>query len=179
MIKSPFTRSRQSARKTLTESVIEELTKGKGHLLNEKVKKISYEISSCCHPIPGDEVMGFIHPNEAIEMHRTNCGVARNKMSKFGNRIIKTTWNDKESIGFIAGISIHGIDRKGFINDIIRSITETFDANIKSIHLDTNGGVVDAKIMIYVYSTQNLKNLIEIISKTPDVSKVTRLTTFI
>lgn len=175
MIKRPFSRSRQADKKTLTESVIEELAKGKGDKNKESVKKISYDISNCCHPIPGDEVMGFIHPNEVIEMHRTNCVEARNKMTKFGNQIIKTTWNDKETIGFLAGISVHGIDRKGFINDIVKSITETLDSNIKSIQLDTEGGIVEATIMIYVYSTQNLKNLIDIINKIPDVSKVSRL----
>jgi len=175
MIKRPFTRSRQTDKKTLTESVIEELSKKKTGVDKERVEKISYDISNCCHPIPGDEVMGFILPNEVIEMHRTNCAVARNKMSKFGNQIIKTTWNDKETIGFLAGISVTGIDRKGFINDIVKSITEILDANIKSFQLDSDGGIVEAKIMIYVYSTQNLKSLIDIISKIPDVSKVSRL----
>ena len=131
MIKRPFTRSRQADKKTLTESVIEELEKTKNEENKELVEKISYEISNCCFPIPGDEVMGFIHPNEVIEIHRTNCAVARSKMTKFGNQIIKTTWNDKETIGFLAGISVNGIDRKGFINDIVKSITETLRCQYK------------------------------------------------
>jgi len=178
VFKRSFTRSRPSDKKTLTESVIEEMEKRGNPDEKDAIKKVSYEISECCHPIPGDEVMGFILSNNDLEMHRTICPIARNKMSKYGNRIIKTTWNDKESIGFLAGISINGIDRKGFINDIIKSMTETLKVNIKSIQLDTDGGIVEARIMLYVYSTENLKNMIDIIRKIPDVSKVTRLNTF-
>lgn len=175
MIKRPFTRSKPADRKTLTEAVIAELTKGNSEKKQDgKVQKISYDIASCCYPIPGDDIVGFIDPVNPINIHRTTCPVAINKMSKYGNRIIQTKWNDKESIGFLAGIIVQGIDRPGFINDMIKVITETLKINIKSFHLDTDVGMIQAKIMLYVYSTSNLRDLIQHLRKIQSVKKVRR-----
>lgn len=175
MIKRPFSRSKHSDRKTLTEAVIAELSKDEeGKKAGGKIQKISYDISNCCYPIPGDEIVGFIDPVDPIMIHRTNCPVAINRMSKYGNRIIQTKWNDKESIGFLTGIIITGIDRPGFIKDVIKVITETLKINIKSFHLDTEVGMIQASIMLYVYSTDNLNDLIRHLKKVKNVRKVTR-----
>jgi GTP pyrophosphokinase len=178
MLIRPFTKSKAADRKTLTESVIEELqVLSKTPKDEADLQKISYDISSCCNPIPGDDIVGFIEPDDTIILHRINCPVAINKMSKYGNKIIKTKWNDKESIGFLTGIKINGIDKQGFINDVIKIITEDLKINIKSFHLESDAGMINGKIMLYVYSTANLNDLIQIIKKLPDVKKVDRINT--
>jgi GTP pyrophosphokinase len=176
MIIRPFTKSKTADHKTLTETVIEELkVRSKTQRDESYLQKISYDISNCCHPIPGDDIVGFIEPDDAIKIHRINCPKAINQMSKYGNRIIKTKWNDKESIGFLTGIKISGIDKQGFINDIVKIITEDLKINIKSFHLESDAGMINAKIMLYVYSTANLKNLIITLKKLSDVKKVDRI----
>ncbi|MCB2221238.1 MAG: RelA/SpoT family protein [Bacteroidetes bacterium] len=176
MIRIPFIRSRNIEKKTLTETVIDVINQSKDIAINsDDIQKISYDISSCCLPIPGDDIVGFITPNEYIKIHRTTCPVAVNQMSKYGNRIIKTQWTDKESIGFLTGVEINGIDSPGFIKDIINVITEEQKLNIKSFHLDTKGGMIDTSIMLYVYSVGNLNNLINHLKKLPNVKKVHRL----
>jgi len=176
MLIRPFTKSKTADRKTLTESVIEELqVQSKTTKEEVDLQKISYDISNCCNPIPGDDIVGFVEPNDAIKIHRINCPIAMNQMSKYGNKIIKTKWNDKESIGFLTGIKISGMDKQGFINDMIKIITEDLKINIKSFHLESEAGMINAKILLYVYSTSNLNNLIQIVKKLPDVKKVDRI----
>ena len=176
VIKRPFTKSKPNERKTLTETVMDELkNRSDIFVTDSEVQKISYDISNCCHPIPGDEIVGFIEPDDAIKIHLTNCPVAISQMSKYGNRIIKTKWNDKESIGFLTGIKISGIDKHGFIQDVIKIITDTLNLNIKSFHLEVEAGVIEATIMLYVYSLTNLGNLLKHIKKLPDVKKVERI----
>ena len=178
VIKIPFGKSRPADHKTLTETVLDNLREGDDHQKDpKKIQKISYDIANCCNPIPGDEIVGFIKTDDAIVIHRTNCSVAVGQMSKYGNKIIRTQWNDKESIGFMTGIKISGIDKKGFINDIIKIITETFDLNIKSFHLESQGGLIEASIMLYAYSTENLSNLIRHIKELPDIKKIDRINT--
>jgi GTP diphosphokinase / guanosine-3',5'-bis(diphosphate) 3'-diphosphatase len=178
VIKIPFGKSRPVDHKTLTETVLDNLREGDDHQKDlKKIQKISYDIANCCNPIPGDEIVGFIKTDDAIVIHRTNCSVAVGQMSKYGNKIIRTKWNDKESIGFMTGIKISGIDKKGFINDIIKIITETFDLNIKSFHLESQGGMIEASIMLYAYSTENLTNLIRHIKELPDIKKIDRINT--
>ncbi len=178
VIKIPFGKSRPVDHKTLTETVLDNLREGDDQQKDlKKIQKISYDIANCCNPIPGDEIVGFIKTDDAIVIHRTNCSVAVGQMSKYGNKIIRTKWNDKESIGFMTGIKISGIDKKGFINDIIKIITETFDLNIKSFHLESQGGMIEASIMLYAYSTENLTNLIRHIKELPDIKKIDRINT--
>jgi len=179
VIKRPFSKSKQVDRKTLTETVIDELKNRSDLFVTDRdVQKISYDISNCCHPIPGDEIVGFVEPDDAIKIHLTNCPVAISQMSKYGNRIIKTKWNDKESISFLTGIKISGIDKHGFIQDVINIITDALNLNIKSFHLEAEAGMIDATIMLYVYSTTNLSNLIGRVKKLPDVKKVERVNVF-
>ena len=176
MMRLPFGKSKSSSsRKTLTETVIDQLIEGKVN--NNKdldVQKISYDISSCCLPIPGDDIVGFIEPHEAIKIHRTNCPVAINRMSKYGNKIIKTNWSDKESVGFLAGIEIHALDAPGFIMGVVKIITQDLKINIKSFHLDTEGGMLQGTIMLFVYNIQNLNELIKKLKSIPEIKKVIR-----
>jgi GTP pyrophosphokinase len=176
VIKNPFTKSKASESKTLTETVLENLQAGDDKYKDSKqIRKISYDIANCCNPIPGDEIVGFIKTDDTTIIHRTNCEVAIGQMSKYGNKVIRTKWNDKESIGFLTGIKITGIDKKGFINDIIKIITENYNLNIKSFHLESNGGIIDGSIMLYAYSTENLANLIRHIKELPVVRKIDRI----
>ncbi|MBN2175974.1 MAG: bifunctional (p)ppGpp synthetase/guanosine-3',5'-bis(diphosphate) 3'-pyrophosphohydrolase [Bacteroidales bacterium] len=176
VIRRSFNRPRVSEQPTLTEAVIKEIKNSPDALMvNQDVQKISYEIADCCNPIPGDEIIGFIEPNEAIKIHRTNCRIAMVTMSKYGNKIIRTRWNDKESIGFLTGLKINGTDKKGFINDIVKIITESLQLNIKSFHLESNAGMIEASIWLYVYSAQNLDALMHHLKKLPDVNKVSRI----
>ncbi|MCD4683866.1 MAG: RelA/SpoT family protein [Bacteroidales bacterium] len=177
VIKRPFTKSKPSDRKTLTETVLDEIKERKEFQEGKDLQKISYEISNCCNPIPGDDIVGFIEPDDAIKIHRTKCVIAIGQMSKYGNKIIKTKWNDKESIGFLTGIKINGIDKQGFIQDIIKIITDNLKLNIKSFHLESEGGMITAKIMLYVYSTENLDNLIVNLKKISDVKQINRINT--
>ncbi|MBN3036395.1 MAG: bifunctional (p)ppGpp synthetase/guanosine-3',5'-bis(diphosphate) 3'-pyrophosphohydrolase [Bacteroidales bacterium] len=175
IIRLPF-KSRGSDHNTLSETIIEAISGNEdNHPAKGGTHKISYDIADCCHPIPGDEIVGFIRPNEAIRIHRTNCPVAIDEMSKFGNRIIKTIWNDSETVGFLTGIRISGIDKKGIIKEIIHVITEEMNLNIHSFHLESNGGIISATTMLYVYSTRNLSQLISLLKKNPDVREVMRI----
>jgi GTP pyrophosphokinase len=178
MLIRPFTKSKTSERRTLTETVIDELNiQSRDKKSEEDFQKISYEISNCCNPIPGDDIVGFIEPDDAIIIHRINCAKAIQQMSKYGNRIIQTKWNDKESIGFLTGVKISAIDKEGFISDIIKIITDKLKINVKSFHLESDGGMINAEIMLYVYSTANLNDLILNLKKLPDVKKIVRINT--
>ena len=176
VIKNPFSKSKPSDSKTLTETVLENLKTGDEKQKETKqFRKISYDIANCCNPIPGDDIVGFIKTDDTTIIHRSNCDVAIGQMSKYGNKVIRTKWNDKESIGFLTGIKITGIDKKGFINDIIKIITENYNLNIKSFHLESNGGIIVGSIMLYAYSTENLANLIRHIKELPVVRKADRI----
>ncbi|RQO65425.1 RelA/SpoT family protein [Pedobacter sp. KBW01] len=143
-------------------------------LIGEDQQKIDYTLAACCNPIPGDDVFGFVTVSEGIKIHRTNCPNAAQLMSNYGYRVVKAKWNKQQELTFLTGLRIVGIDDVGLINNITRVISTDFKVNMRSITVDTNEGIFDGSIMIFVNDTEHLENLIKNLLKVRGVTGVTR-----
>ncbi|AFD07488.1 RelA/SpoT family protein [Solitalea canadensis] len=143
-------------------------------VIGDDLTKIDYKLAPCCNPIPGDDVFGFVTVSDGIKIHRTNCPNAVKLMSKFGYRIVKARWTNQQEIAFLAGIRIRGIDDVGVINNITKVISSDFKVNIRSITVDSNDGVFEGSIMVYVNDTDHLNNLIKQLSEAKGVLSVYR-----
>ncbi|WP_395804440.1 RelA/SpoT family protein [Daejeonella sp.] len=143
-------------------------------LIGEDLQKLDYKLSSCCNPIPGDDVFGFVTVGEGIKIHRTNCPNATKLMSNYGYRIVKARWNSQKELAFLTGLHITGIDDVGLINKITTVISGDFKVNMRSITVDTEDGIFEGSIMVYVNNTIHLDNLINKLKEVPGVTSVTR-----
>ncbi len=142
---------------------------------NGEFTELEYSVSKCCNPIPGDDVIGLIFPNEPIRIHKTECKNAIKLMSQYGKNIIKAKWKQQEGITFLAGLNVKAVDNIGLLHKITAIITDEFNINIRSLNMLNSKGLVDADITIYVNSTEKLKKLIQQLKKIKEVIKVTRL----
>ena len=175
----PFVKAKPVNNKSLSETIVEKLKeKPESLVLGDDITQIKYVLSRCCSPIPGDDVVGFMNDTGLIQIHRTNCPDAIDLMSRYGKRIIKAKWKNKESIGFLTGIKIKGEDKKGFIRKITEVITEKHNINIRSFHLDTSEGMTEGTIMLYLHDTETLHKLIENLMKVKEIIKVARIDRF-
>lgn len=147
-------------------------------LVSDDFNELNYSVSKCCNPIPGDDVIGLVFPNEPIQIHKTNCDVAIKLMSQFGKNIVKAKWKQKEGIAFLAGLQIKAEDKVGFIKQITASLADDFHLNIRTFNLVSNEGLIDMKLTLYITNTIKLKKIIEHFKKTEGVLKVTRLDKF-
>ena len=162
--------------KTFAEEIQEQIkNKPETLMLGEKNEKLKYSTSECCNPIPGDDVIGIITPNEGIKIHRVNCEEAIQLMSTYGNRIVKAKWKENELITFLTGIRINGIDKKGIVKDISRVISEDLNLNIRSFNLQSIEGIFSGEIMIYVNDTKHLKDLMKKIKQIDGVQNIFRM----
>ena len=143
-------------------------------LIGEDLQKLDYKLSSCCNPIPGDDVFGFVTVGEGIKIHRTNCPNATKLMSNYGYRIVKARWNSQKELAFLTGLHITGIDDVGLINKITTVISGDFKVNMRSITVDTEDGIFEGSIMVYVNNTIHLDNLINKLKEVAGVTSVTR-----
>ena len=151
---------------------------GKGDQLSDDFSELDYIVSKCCNPIPGDEVIGLVFPNEPIQIHKTSCEVAIKLMSQYGKNIVKARWKHKEGIAFMAGLQIRAADKIGFIKQLATAIADDFNMNIRSLNLESKAGLIDLTMTLYVNDTESLKNLIQHLKKTKGVIKVSRLDKF-
>jgi GTP pyrophosphokinase len=142
----------------------------------QNMHQLGYEISTCCNPIPGDEIIGLdLSPNKPIQIHRTKCSKALELMASFGNRVVKIDWKNQESISFLAGIKISGLDKLGMINDISKIISNELNLNIKSFHLEAKNGLTEGEVMLYVRDTDTLNHLLSDLHKIDGIKKVARV----
>ena len=144
-------------------------------VIGENLKKIDYKLSPCCNPIPGDDVFGFITINEGIKIHRVNCPNAIQLMSNYAYRIVKARWTNQERISFLAGMKITGIDELGLVNNITKIISDELNVNMRSISFDTNDGIFEGTIMVFVHDTHHLTELMKKLKKVNGVLTVTRI----
>ena len=152
-------------------------TKGKDSdtlLIGEDLQKIDYKLSTCCNPIPGDDVFGFVTVSEGIKIHRTNCPNAAKLMANYGYRIVKAKWNSQKELAFLTGLRIRGIDDVGLINSITTVISSDFKVNMRSITVDSYDGIFDGSIMVFVNDTVHLDHLIARLKEVKGVTSVTR-----
>ena len=144
-------------------------------IMGESSDMIKYGFANCCNPVAGDDVFGFITVNEGIKIHRTNCPNAVQLMSKYDYRIVKTRWNKQHEIAFLTGVKITGLDDVGVINKMTNIITGQLKINMRSLSFDTDDGIFEGKIMVYVHNTQQLDMLIDELKKQSGVLSVSRI----
>ncbi len=176
-----FKKYRESKKSTaIPEEKIETLvtrTRGKGDLLviGEKMEQLDYKLSPCCNPIPGDDVFGFITTDEGIKIHRVNCPNAVHLLSHYAYRVVKAKWVNEHLLSFLAGIKVKGIDKLGLVNEITKVISNEHQVNMRSIKFDTEDGLFEGEIMVYVHDTKHLNRLIKNLKKVEGVTSVYRM----
>jgi GTP diphosphokinase / guanosine-3',5'-bis(diphosphate) 3'-diphosphatase len=137
--------------------------------------KLNYKLSSCCNPIPGDDVFGFLTINDGIKVHRKDCPNAISLQSNYAYRIIPAKWIDSTQEEFKAILEITGMDSMGLTNQLTKIISNQMHVNIQSISLSGDAGIFKGKVAVIVRNNTILKKLIENIKKIDGVDKVIRV----
>ena len=134
-----------------------------------------YKFKHCCHPIPGDDILGYIDNKHQIEIHKRACPVADKLKSGFGNRILDAKWDMHKRMFFDATIRMQGIDRMGILVDISRVITSQMSVNIHKLTIGSNDGVFDGSIELRVHDREDVRAIIDELKKiegTQDVQQI-------
>ncbi len=151
--------------------------RGKADLLvlGEDMKNIEYQLAQCCNPIPGDDVFGFVTVNKGITIHRISCPNALSMLSNYAYRVVQAKWMNQESLAFLVGIQIIGIDHVGLVNDVTKIISEELNVNMRSLNFDSNDGIFEGTIMAFVNDVNHLTDLIEKLKNVEGVTRVHRI----
>lgn len=172
---NPFGKSRIQKQDNSNDKSVDKNATNKPELLKENINDLDYTVANCCNPVPGDDVVAMVFPNEPMHIHRVSCPVAVELMSQYGNNIIKAKWRQKENVSFLAGLKIVGTDSVGFTYRFTDVISNQLGLNIRTLQLESSGGLVEAVVTVYVHNTQNLNDLISKLKEIKEIRKVTRL----
>ena len=137
-------------------------------------ERLEYTLSSCCNPIAGDKVFGFVTVNDGIKVHRNDCKNSISLQSKFAYRILKCKWIDSTQHDYTSKIQIIGIDNIGVVNQITTIFSENLNINMRKMSFDTEGDTFKGSITFRVKNKNIIDKLIQRIKKINGVFKVER-----
>jgi (p)ppGpp synthase/HD superfamily hydrolase len=130
--------------------------------------------ASCCNPIPGDEVFGYVSRSDGIKIHRVNCRNAPNLLINHPDRIVPVEWSRQKDVQFLSALRVMGEDRVGIVSDITTVISKNLKTNIRSITVDSDDGVFEGTIVCYVTDLEHLRRVIERIKRIEGIHGVYR-----
>lgn len=137
--------------------------------------KMKYKRCTCCHPLPGDEVIGFKNTEGQITLHKRNCLTAIRQASKQGDTIVAVDFKENKQFLFPVRICIRGIDRHHLLSDVVACITEQQNLSISKLHTVTQDRIVETTVDFEVHSSNELKQAIENIRRIKNVDEVARI----
>lgn len=145
-----------------------------GIVLNGSHDNYLHNYAKCCHPIPGDEVVGFVTTGEGIKIHRRACKNIRLMMQIESNRVVQVNWPTNNGILFVAGVKISGDDRPGMLNDITHAISTYMNTNIRSVNIDSQDAYFEGTFILNVQDTDHLNRILDKIRKVKGVKRADR-----
>ncbi len=157
------------------EEVSDPPEKGDVLLIGEGLQKIDYSHATCCNPIPGDPVFGFVMVSGGIKVHRQNCSNATNLLSKYAYRVIKAQWTSRSAKQFEVRLNFTGIDDVGLVNAVTGVISESMNVNMRAISFDSSDGTFEGRVKVLVTDTGHLKLLQAKLLDVPGVWSVERM----
>ncbi len=173
----PGRENKGDAKNLINDDDLQKNTPAKGEpvILGQSSGKILYKLAQCCQPIPGDNVFGFVTAGEGLTIHRTDCRNADRLLANYGHRIIKTKWAKNKEISFLSGVRIIGLDDVGVIQKITNVISGDMKMNMRSLSIDSNDGIFEGTIMVYVHDRDELNTLVNRLSALEGIQKIERL----
>lgn len=143
--------------------------------LTEESLQKKYIMAECCHPIPGDDVLGYVDENDRIIIHKRQCPVAAKLKSSYGNRILATEWDTHKELSFLVYIYIKGIDSMGLLNEVTQVISRQLNINIRKLTIETEDGIFEGKIQLWVHDVDDVKTICNNLKKIQNIKQVSRV----
>ncbi|MBQ8225617.1 MAG: bifunctional (p)ppGpp synthetase/guanosine-3',5'-bis(diphosphate) 3'-pyrophosphohydrolase [Bacteroides sp.] len=143
--------------------------------LTEEALRKQYIIADCCHPIPGDDVLGYMDDEGHLTIHKRQCPVATRLKSAQGNRIIATEWDTHKELSFLVTIYIKGIDCVGLLNDVTQVISRQLNVNMRKLTIETIDGIFEGRIQLYVHDADDVQVICNNLKQIKNIKQVTRV----
>ncbi len=144
-------------------------------VIEDELKGIDYKLAKCCNPIYGDDIVGYITKNEGVKIHRASCKNAQKLIANHNYRVIDVRWRKThEKQAFQTRIKVTGIDEIGMINKISDIISNHMKVKMRSVSFDSDNGMFEGYINLFVESTKRLDALIKRLKKEKGILKVIR-----
>ncbi len=144
------------------------------YLNGEPGNLFKYSFASCCNPVAGDDIFGFVLVQGGVKIHRAACPNAGNLYAQHAHRILKAEWGNIAKTDFLADIIINGIDiGSGVISQLTNTLAD-LGINIRSFSISGEGGYFEGRVSMVVANTDHLQQALLALKKFDWVNSATR-----
>lgn len=172
LLRNPFSLKRHKDTNTGEEEK-QPIDRTKIYSLHPDAKNPNYLLDTCCAPIPGDDVLGFVDDDENVVLHRVDCPKAMRLKTAFGTRLVATRW-EGSATNFVANISIEGIDRHGILEDIVNLVSTKMGFNIRSMQIRANNEVFRCSMTLLTDSADTIGQVCAKLMKIKNIKSAVR-----
>lgn len=134
-----------------------------------------YLFPDCCHPIHGDDVLGYIDNKNRIEIHKRACPVANKLKASYGNRILDVKWDMHKKLFFDATIRMTGIDRRGLVNDVTRVISNQMSVDMRKMMFTSEDGIFEGSIEMRVHDREDVREIMNSLKQVEDLKEISQI----
>lgn len=133
------------------------------------------QLAKCCHPIPGDAIIGYITVGRGISVHQQKCKNIQEALLSRPEKLIDISWDEQTEKNYRVSLEIDGEDRPGLLRDISGLIAQlNLSINAMSSHVNTQNYIAIIHITIEVKNLNLLEEILRKIKQVPGVIKVQR-----
>ncbi len=168
------TLQQDGADNTDNEEFVKHLNRKQNFVITEDTYKRCV-FSTCCGPIPGDDILAYISPQNTLEIHKRSCSAAMKLKTRYGNNIVACTWDMHRQILFDCRLLVDGVDSQGVLYAIADVLHKQRACPVRRITLETKDGVFSGTLDVAVYDTDDVRNICASLEQIEYVTKAVRV----
>ena len=169
-------KKQQGTQEPVKDSPKEKIDRKKVYVLRSDNGVKNYQVASCCNPIPGDDVIGYVDDNENVIVHKMDCDTAMRIKSSYGNRIVAAKWEESPlTATFLASVEVQGIDRMGILQELIHEISINMAINIRKLNIEAKEGLFVCELDVRVSDVGIVERLCKQVKKIKGVTSAARV----
>lgn len=138
------------------------------------VRELGFHRCADCHPLPGDEVVGF-KTDEGMVLHKRNCPIAIREASHQGDSIVSVDFKEDNHIVYPVRVQLRSVDRYHLLSDLIDSISAKLHLSISKLAIEITDRIAVCTIDFGVHSSHELDIAVKSISAVKGVDEVQRV----
>lgn len=169
LLRNPFT-----SKKTARANATPEVNRRQAFVLHPDSRHPNYRLDTCCSPIPGDDVLGFVDDDGQVVVHKVSCPKAMLLKSSYGPRIVATEWGGRAE-RFLGRLRLEGIDRLGVLEDISSVLSKKLGVDVRNLRIEARDSVFTCEMTIRVGDTETLQYIIRQLKQIKGVKSARRI----
>jgi GTP pyrophosphokinase/guanosine-3',5'-bis(diphosphate) 3'-pyrophosphohydrolase len=151
-------------------------TPSQGHVVIDGSEGASVQLATCCRPIPGDEVVGYLGRGEGLVVHTAECGIGKRLYERDSERWMAVDWAEEPTRPFESAISVLVTNGKGVLAQVAQAVSGA-EADITHLDMGDERAVETAelKLLVAVRDRLHLAEVLRTLKRSPAVLKVARV----